>query len=128
MCLVSMPYDLNEWLNVNFDIVTGKFTLRLLEGVSVQFHIEFSCMTGFIRNIAFSQRSMGMCDIQRGVYSMYVYCDVCKENVVGDTKLPLLQIVPIRGDHGDYVCKCYETHIHYSAAKNHIGYKHRYNR
>ena len=34
---------------------------------------------------------------------MYVYCDVCKENIVGDTKVPLLQIVPIRGDHGDCV-------------------------
>ena len=48
-------------------------------------------MTGFRRNIAFSQRSRGVCGIQRGVYSMYVYCDVCKENIVGYTKVPLLQ-------------------------------------
>ena len=56
---------------------------------------------------------------------MCVYCDVCKENVVGNTKVPLLQIVPIRGDHRDYVCECYETsiYIHSSAAKPHIGYK-----
>ena len=37
-CLVSMPYDLNECINVTFDVVTGKFTMRLLEGVSVQIH------------------------------------------------------------------------------------------
>ena len=54
-------------------------------------------MTGFRRNIAISQRSMGVCDIQRGVYSMYVYFDVCKENIVGDTTGPRLQIVTIRG-------------------------------
>ena len=35
--LVSMLYDLNECINVTFDVVTGKFTMRLLEGVSVQF-------------------------------------------------------------------------------------------
>ena len=55
-------------------------------------------------NIALTQRSRGVCDIPSVVYSMYVYCDVCKENVVGDTMVPLLQIVPIRGDHGNYVC------------------------
>ena len=43
---------------------------------------------------------------------MYVYCDVCKENIVGDTNVPLLQIVSIQGDHGDYVCERYETPIY----------------
>ena len=85
-----MPYDLKECMNVTFDVVTGKFTMRLLEGVNVQFHIQFSRITGFRRNNAFSQKSRGVCDIQRGVYSMYVYCDVCKDNIVGDTKVPLL--------------------------------------
>ena len=120
-CLVSMPYDLKECINVAFDVVTGKFTMRLLEGVSVQFHREFSRMTGFRRNIDFSQRSRGVCEIQRGVYSMYVYCDVCKENIVGDTKVPLLQIVPIRGDHGDYVCERYETPIYAPVQRNNIS-------
>ena len=36
-CLVSMPYDLNECINVTINVVTGKFTMRLLEGVRVQF-------------------------------------------------------------------------------------------
>ena len=67
-----------QCINVTFDVVIGKFTIGLLEGVNVQFHREFSCMTGFIRNIAFSQRSRGVCDMQRGVYSMYVF-DVAKD-------------------------------------------------
>ena len=78
-------------------------------------------MTGYKRNIAFLQRSRGVCDIQRGVYSMYVYCDVCKENVVGDTKVPLLQIMYIRVDHGDYVCERYETPIYIQVQRNHIS-------
>ena len=78
-------------------------------------------MTGFRRNIAFSRRSRGVCDIQRGVYSIYVFCDVYKENTIGDTKVPLLQIVPIRGDHVDYVCERYETHIYAPAQRNNIS-------
>ena len=94
--------------------------MRLLEGVSEQFHRLFSRMTGFRSSIAFSQRSRGVCDIQRSVYSMYVYYDMCKENVVGDTKVQLVQIVPIRGDHGDYVCDCYETPIYIPVQRNHL--------
>ena len=52
---------------------------------------------------------------------MYVYCDVCKENIVGDTNVPLLQIVPICGDHGDYVCERYETPIYPPVQRNHIS-------
>ena len=52
---------------------------------------------------------------------MYVCCDVCKANIVEDTKVPLLQIVPIRGDHGDYVCERYETHIYAPVQRNHIS-------
>ena len=52
---------------------------------------------------------------------MYVYCDVCKEIVVGDTNIPLLQIVPIRGDHGDYVCERCETPIYTPVQRNHIS-------
>ena len=77
-------------------------------------------MTGFRRSIAFSQRSRGVCDIHIGVYSMYVYCNVYKKNV-GDTKFPLLQIVPIRWDHGDYVCRLYETPIYTPMQRNHIS-------
>ena len=51
---------------------------------------------------------------------MYVYRDVCKENV-GNTKVPLLQIVPVRGDYGDYVCVRYNTPIYTPVQRNHIS-------
>ena len=41
---------------------------------------------------------------------MYVYCHVCKESVAGDLKV--LQVVPIHGYHGDYVCERYDTHTY----------------
>ena len=39
-CLVNMPYNLNECIIVTFDGVTGKFTMNMLEGVSMQFYRE----------------------------------------------------------------------------------------
>ena len=64
----------------------------------------------------FSQRSRGVYNIQRGVYSMYVYCHVCKESVAGDLKV--LQVVPIREYHGDYVCERYDTHTHINSSSS----------
>ena len=52
---------------------------------------------------------------------MYVYCDLCKGNVVGDTNIPLLQIVTIRLNHGDYVCERYETPRYAPVQRNHIS-------
>ena len=52
---------------------------------------------------------------------MYVYCDVCKENDVGYTRVQLLQIVHIRGNHGDIVCECCETPINTPVQRNHIS-------
>ena len=48
---------------------------------------------------------------------MYVYCDVCKENV-GDIKVPILYIVPIRGR---YACAHYKTPIYTPVQQNHIS-------
>ena len=36
-------------------------------------------------------------------------------------KVPLLQIVPIRGDHGHYVCERYETPIYAPVPRNNIS-------
>ena len=85
-------------------------------------------MTGFIRNITFSQRSRGVCDIQRGVNSVYVYCDVCKENIVENRKVPLLHIVLISGDHGDYVWGVTRHLYMLQYSETTYGYKNRYNR
>ena len=43
-----------------------------------------------------------------------------QENVVGDTKVPLLQIMPLCGDNGDYVCERYETPIYTPVRRNNI--------
>ena len=36
-----------------------------------------------------------VCNLQRGFYSLFVYCDIVEDMVVGDVKSPLLRIVNI---------------------------------
>ena len=52
---------------------------------------------------------------------MYVNCDMCKENVGGDTQIRILKRVPIRGNHGDCVRERYETAIYTPVQRNHIS-------
>ena len=65
-------------------------------------------MFGFRRQIDISQRSRRVADLSRGVYSLYIYCNICRDVVVGDSKVALLRIVPFNGNYGDYVCQTYD--------------------
>ena len=40
-------------------------------------------------------------------HSLYVYCNVCEPQIVGDAYVPLLRNVAIKGAHGEYVTKTY---------------------
>ena len=90
-------------------------------GAEITFHKELAKMMGMKRRIQFSHMSRGMCDIHRGIYSLYVYCDICKENIIGDSKVPLLQIVPIKGEHGDYICERYDFPTYIPLQRNNIS-------
>ena len=43
------------------------------------------------------------------MYSLYVYCDLVKAQLIGDTQVPLLRIVPIEGHHGDLITRTYQS-------------------
>jgi hypothetical protein len=51
-------------------------------------------------------------DINLGFYSLFLYTDIIQPVLVGDAAVPLLQIVPIEGQYGDYITKTY-TKLHY---------------
>jgi hypothetical protein len=48
-------------------------------------------------------------DLQRGFYSLFVYCDVVEPTVVGDVKVPLLRTVNISGKEGETANRIFET-------------------
>ena len=56
-----------------------------------------------------SYQAERVCDLQRGFYSLYVYCDICESVVVGEYKVPLLRTVNLNGKDGGMVSRIYQT-------------------
>lgn len=52
-----------------------------------------------------------VCDLQRGFYSLFVYCDICDHVIVGDSLAPLLRTVNLDLSKSVYTmqCKTYQT-------------------
>ncbi len=50
-----------------------------------------------------------VCDLHRGFYSLYVYCDVVEPTIVGDVKVPLLRTVNISAEDSLTVSRLYQT-------------------
>ena len=57
-------------------------------------------------------KSTNACDVNRGVSSMYVYCNVLEHVPVGDTKAPLLRIVRVTDKSGHNVHTIYEKPLY----------------
>ena len=51
----------------------------------------------------------GVCDLQRGFYSLFIYCDIMEKTVVDDVKVSLLRTVNISGSEGLTVSRIYQT-------------------
>ena len=46
-------------------------------------------------------------DMRAGIDALYVYCDLCEPQIVGDTQEPLLRIVPVHGKHGEIISRVF---------------------
>lgn len=55
------------------------------------------------------QTASRVCDLKRGFYSLFVYCDVAEHSVVGDRKVPLLRVVNAEGKEGSMVNRIFQT-------------------
>jgi len=53
-------------------------------------------------------KSQHVSDINGGLHSMYIYCDLLEHVAVGDTSAPLLRVVDARGKNGDMQHRIYE--------------------
>ena len=43
------------------------------------------------------------------LFNLYIYSNIVKETLVGDTLVPLLRTIPVMGENGDYISKTFET-------------------
>ena len=58
---------------------------------------------------ALSYTASGVCDLQRGFYSLFIYCDIVDPVVVGDVRVPLLRVVNIAGKEGAIISRMYQN-------------------
>ena len=57
-------------------------------------------------------------NLDRGIDAIYVYSDVIQTKLVGNSSVPLLSIVPLRGQYGQMVFKEYTTPVYTPLAKH----------
>jgi hypothetical protein len=57
-------------------------------------------------------RGSSVSDMEGGIHSMFVYCNILEHIVVGDTQAPLLCVVDTKGIHGETITKSFK-HLKY---------------
>ena len=53
-------------------------------------------------------------DLDRGLHTFFVYCDIVEPQLVGDANVPLLRTIPVRGRNGEVMSHSFDN-IHYMA-------------
>ena len=51
-------------------------------------------------------------DLNRGLHTFFVYCDIVQHQLVGDANVPLLRTVAVKGHSGDVVDRSFDN-VHY---------------
>ena len=125
-------FSLSEVLDISHDVSTNKLSFAIKEnpyschGVSLSFSPRLLDLMGHVEHIEKNRETVRVMSIdvalngtlpQRkrlerstnlnaGIYNLFVYSSLVQNTSVGDTQAPLLRIVPVRGDVGQYL---YET-------------------
>ena len=123
-----------EAIQFHYHPLHRKVFVAVSEGFSVQLYEELSIILGFgdkqstflntgeeydvvelairtVYNGAKIQSPFTM-DLDRGLHTLFVYCDLVQPQAVGDTDVPLLRAVGVEGQDGNVVTKSFQN-IHY---------------
>ena len=118
---------------LNKELKTLKITVEILHysrliaftipnDLELVFHEPLSSLFGLAHSIQYCRgpRKYGKypIDINRGIDALYVYSDVVQTKLVGNASVPLLSVVPLRGQFGEMVFKEYATPVYAPLAKH----------
>ena len=97
-----------------YDQITHKVKLDVEYGATIEISETLQHMLGLPHKEFKEGVHMGahVIDVDQGFYSLYVYCNLVAPRLVGDSQVPLLRIVPIKGKDGNTITKTYEN-VHY---------------
>jgi hypothetical protein len=112
-CLNDLLEVSIEFGNIIFtyDDITHNITLYVEHYYTLLLGEKLVQILGLGQNSFSSGKYIGknVVDIYQGFYSMYVYCNIVEQQIVGDSLVPLLRIIPVEGQHGYLVTKTYEN-------------------
>jgi len=90
--------------NFTYNDLTRKVTVDLEKGNQVFFG-DLSTMMGFgekeiIKKTTTAKREA---DLELGFHNLYIYCDLVQPQLVGDSQVPLIRVIPVEGNDGDRI-------------------------
>ena len=103
-------------INIKFfyDKVTRGVRVVIRRGFQLSFSQGLADVLGFSKTGVYGNtkpdltiHSDKLSDVNRGFYTLYVYCSLCEPQVVGDYYVPLLRAVAIKGDDGEIITQSY---------------------
>lgn len=112
-----------------YNAASRKVYIRLQGWMTIKFSQLLSEILGFTdpngvtnsRKKSKQFRADRISDIECGLHSLYIYCDILECVPVGDTVAPLLRIIDVQGEHGFMVHRYFERPRYIPIQKKHFG-------
>ena len=105
-----------DMFKIATDPIDQRVTLTITTGLRLQLSPMLTTLLGFESSHFSEGKHVGrnMADVRQGFSSIYVYCPLVEPQIVGDSRVPLVRIIPIKGKPGHVISKEFQP-IHYVA-------------
>jgi len=99
-------------VQLKFDYIKRKMDLHmnngLISGIVLSKHLAY--VLGFKDEVLTTEKTAEHpIDLRGGTDALYVYSNIVENQIVGNTRVPLLRIVHVHGHHGDVIEKTFHS-------------------
>ncbi len=100
----SLEPPFKNKFRLTYDKLSRKVTVRIASNMCLIF-AEIGELLGFKKEILYkvTTEAEREADLENGFHNLYIYCDIIQSQLVGDSQVPLLRIVPVEGKDGERV-------------------------
>ena len=106
--------DVQSKIQLTYNKHTRKVTVDVKKQASIWFTGDIAAALGFDQDSYITKKTTSpyTADIDAGFSSVFVYCNLVSDQIVGDKKVPLLRTVQIKGRYGDMITKTYQNPLY----------------
>ena len=134
---VHLTQNTGDRIRFFYNDLTRKFTAYVASGYMVRLSKQMSVVLGFGDKVTTLKHTIKdeqfgveekeerivynsdkiaapLCvDLNRGLHTFFIYCNIAEYQLVGDANVPLLRTVPVSGKNGDVVVHSFDN-VHYT--------------